>query len=144
MVQSNLNKGTAIFVAALFAATPASASDGASFSIFGRVPTMCQVSLASQTLPPLQTGGNNLGTLTELCNSVDGYTITLYHPAGLTDAWVDVGGTHVPISAMATQTVIVDSSTPAFRTRPLRLVLEGAPAANLAFSLDAQAKGMLF
>lgn len=144
MATPGLNKGVMIVGAALLVSAPANASDGSMIAISGRVPTVCQVSVAAPALPPLQTGQNDLGTLTELCNNVDGYTITLNHPAGLTDAWVEVDGGRIPLSPTATHTVIVDTSAPAYRARPLRLVLDHAPVGPLALSLDAQPKGLLF
>ena len=58
--------------------------------------------------------------------------------------WVEVDGGRIPLSPTATHTVIVDTSAPAYRARPLRLVLDHAPVGPLALSLDAQPKGLLF
>ena len=128
----------------LVSATAATAYDGTSISVTGRVPTVCQVSLSSQPVHAMQTGANDLGVMRELCNSLAGYRVTLNHPAGLVDAWVDVGGVRVPISPSQTHTVIVDNRTPAYRERQLRLVLNQAPSADMNLSLEAEPKGAVF
>ena len=115
-----------------------------SLTISGRVPTVCEVGISSPSLPQFNGGSNNLGTLTELCNNVDGYTVTLHHPEGLTDAWIDLGDRQVPISSRATETVIVDNDEPAYRERPVRLILAQAPGGTIRLSLDAQPKGTIF
>lgn len=115
-----------------------------SLNISARVPTVCEAGLAPPALPQFSGGANNIGTLTELCNDVAGYTITLHHPEGLTDAWVDFGDQQVLISPTATETVIVDSNEPAYRERPVRLILGQAPGGTIRLSLDAQPKGAIF
>ncbi len=146
MPKAGFNRGAAVLVAIAAGATPAAASDGASISFFARVPTICKVSVASNTALPFQAGANNLGVMTEVCNSMAGYTVTLNHPAGLTDAWVEIGNARVPISATATHTVIVDAASAEFRERPLRLVLseDDMPDGSIALSIDAQPKGPVF
>lgn len=146
MPKAGFNRGAAVLVALAIGATPASASDGASLSISARVPTVCQVSVASSPSLPFQSGANNLGVMTELCNSMAGYTVTLNHPAGLTDAWVEIGSTRVPISATATHTIIVDAASAEYRERPLRLVLSDDDMQDgaIALSIDAQPKGPVF
>lgn len=128
----------------LVPATAATAYDGTSISVTGRVPTVCQVSLSAPPVHVMQTGANDLGVMRELCNSLAGYRVTLNHPAGLVDAWVDVGGVRVPISPSQTHTVIVDNRTPAYRERQLRLVLNQAPSADMDLSLEAEPKGAVF
>lgn len=146
MPKAGFNRSAAALVAIAAVATPAAASDGTSFAIFARVPTVCQVSVASNSSLPFQAGANNLGTMTELCNSMAGYTVTLNHPAGLTDAWVEIGSARVPLSATATHTVIVDAASAEFRERPLRLVLsdDDLHGGDVTLSLDAQPKGPVF
>jgi hypothetical protein len=129
---------------ALFLSGHANAWGSPSLSVSARVPTVCEVGLASPALSQFNGGANNLGTLTELCNDVAGYTITLHHPEGLADAWIDLGDRQVPISSTATETVIVDSNEPAYRERPVRLVLAQAPGGPIRLSLDAQPKGTIF
>lgn len=130
--------------AALILSSHANASGGSSLNISGRVPTVCEVGIASPALPQFNGGANNLGTLTELCNNVAGYTITLHHPEGLTDAWIDLGDRQVPISSTDTQTVIIDSNEPAYRERSVHLILAHAPSGTINLSLDAQPKGAIF
>lgn len=146
MPKAGFNRGAAALVAIAAVATPAAASDGTSFAIFARVPTVCQVSVAASPSQPFRAGTNNLGVMTELCNSMAGYTVTLNHPAGLTDAWIEIGNARVPISATATHTIIVDAASAEFRERPLRLVLseDDTVDEDIAFSLDAQPKGLVF
>lgn len=146
MPKAGFHRGAALLVAVAIGATPAAASDGTSFAIFARVPTVCQVSVNASPSLPFQAGANNLGVMTELCNSMAGYTVTLNHPAGLTDAWVEIGSARVPISATATHTIIVDAASAEFRERPLRLVLSEDDMAGgaIALSLDAQPKGPVF
>lgn len=130
--------------ATLILSSHANASGGPSLNISGRVPTVCEVGISSASLPQFNQGANNLGTLTELCNNVDGYTITLHHPEGLTDAWIDMGDRQVPISSADKQTVIIDSNAPAYRERPVRLILAQVPSGTISLSLDAQPKGTMF
>ena len=146
MPKAGFNRSAAVLVAIAAVATPASASDGTSLTIFARVPTVCQVSVAASPAQPFRAGTNNLGVMTELCNSMAGYTVTLNHPAGLTDAWVEVGNARVPLSATVTHTIIVDAASAEFRERPLRLVLseDDLPEGSIALSIDAQAKGPVF
>ncbi|WP_165912126.1 hypothetical protein [Novosphingobium sp. PhB165] len=127
-----------------FTATSASAYDGTSISVSGRVPTVCQVSIAGSSARPIQAGTNDLGVMNELCNNLAGYTVTLNHPAGLVNSWVEVGSQRIAISPNDTQTVIVDNRAPAYRTEPLRLVLSQAPESATNFSLNAEAKGTIF
>ena len=138
-------RGLFVFgAAALVLSSHANAWGSPSLSIAGHVPTVCEVGIASPAPPQFNGGANNLGTLTELCNDVAGYTITLHHPEGLADAWIDLGDRQVPISSTATETVIVDSSEPAYRERPVRLILAQAPGGPIRLSLDAQPKGTIF
>lgn len=144
MALLGLNRFTALTVAAFAAAVPASAADGAFFAISARVPTVCEVRMASSAIAPITVGKNELGTLAELCNNVDGYTVTLNHPSGLSNAWIEIGSDRIALSPAATQTVIVNNDAPADRARPISLILDQAPASDLTLSLDAQAKGMIF
>jgi len=144
MSRSGMKFGTAAAIVLLGCATSANAYDGTSISITGRVPTVCQVSFASAPVQTIQSGTNDLGVMRELCNDLSGYTVTLYHPAGLIDAWVDVGGVRVPISPGETHTVIVDKRTPAYRETPLRLVLNQTPDTALNLSLEAEPKGAVY
>lgn len=146
MPKARFNRGAAVLIALAMGATPASASNGSSLTIFARVPTVCHVTVAPGASLPFQSGANNLGVMTELCNSLAGYTVTLNHPAGLTDAWVEIGSARVPISAIATHTIIVDAPTAEFRERPLRLILsdDDMQGGSIAWSLDAQVKGPVF
>ncbi len=144
MSRSGMKCGALVGALLLGCATSANAYDGASFSISGRVPTVCQVTLGNTRMQSIQTGTNDLGVMHELCNDLSGYTVTLYHPAGLINAWVDVGGVRVPISPNETHTVIVDNRTPAYRERPLRLVLNQVPDESMNLSLEAAPKGILF
>lgn len=137
-------KPAMLFAIVPFIAAPAAAFDGASIQIGGRVPTLCEVRMSAMPGDVIHAGTNELGTMTEMCNSASGYTVTLNHPAGLVDAWVEVGSTRIPISANSTQTVIVDNRLPAFQERALRLVLAGQAEALSDFSLDAQPKGEIF
>lgn len=144
MARSGLKKGITVLVATFAATAPANAFD-ASVSIFARAPTICRVNMVSAAAPlHVQTGTNDLGTLVELCNNVGGYTVTLHHPAGLTDAWVEVGNSRIPISRTETHTVIVDADEPAYRERPIHLVLDQVPDGEVALGLDAQAKGLIY
>ncbi|WP_395397542.1 hypothetical protein WBP07_23640 [Novosphingobium sp. BL-8A] len=144
MSRSGMKCGALVGALLLGFATSANAYDGASISISGRVPTVCQVSVAGSRMQALQTGANDLGVMHELCNDISGYTVTLYHPAGLIDAWVDVGGVRVPISPNETHTVIVDNRMPAYREQPLRLVLNQTPDESMNLSLEAEPKGAVF
>jgi len=144
MLRSEIKRCVFAGVLLLTSATAATAYDGTSISVTGRVPTVCQVSLSSPPVHAMQTGANDLGVMRELCNSLAGYRVTLNHPAGLIDAWVDVGGVRVPISPSQTHTVIVDNRTPAYRERQLRLVLKQAPSAAMNLSLEAEPKGAVF
>ncbi|TDW59957.1 hypothetical protein EDF57_11186 [Novosphingobium sp. PhB55] len=144
MLTSGMKRCALVGVFLLFPAASATAYDGASIAVTGRVPTVCQVSISAPPAHAIQTGANDLGTMRELCNSLAGYKITLNHPAGLVDAWVDVGGVRVPLSPTQTHTVIVDNRTPAYRERQLRLVLNQAPAVDMDFSLEAEPKGAVF
>lgn len=144
MSRSGMKIGALMGAIALGSATSATAYDNASISITGRVPTVCQVSITAGSDHSMVAGANDLGVMKELCNSMAGYTVTLNHPAGLVDAWVDVGGVRVPISPNETHTVIVDNRSAAYRERPLRLVLNQAPDAAMNLSLDAEPKGEVF
>ena len=130
--------------AVLMPTTAASAYDGASIAVSGRVPTVCRVTMAAAPAHAIQTGANDLGTMHELCNSLAGYTVTLNHPAGLINAWVEVGGVRVPLASDRTLTVIVDNRAPAFRERQLRLILNQAPSEEMNLSLEAEPKGEVF
>lgn len=146
MPKAVFHRSAAVLVALAIGATPASASNGSSLTIFARVPTVCHVTIAPSASLPFQSGANNLGVMTELCNSMAGYTVTLNHPAGLTDAWVEIGSARVPLSETATHTIIVDAATAEFRERPLRLILsdDDTQGGAIALSLDAQPKGPVF
>jgi hypothetical protein len=130
--------------AVLMPTTAASAYDRASIAVSGRVPTVCRVTMAAAPAHAIQTGANDLGTMHELCNSLAGYTVTLNHPAGLINAWVEVGGVRVPLASDRTHTVIVDNRAPAFRERQLRLILNQAPSEEMNLSLEAEPKGEVF
>ncbi|MBO9723329.1 MAG: hypothetical protein J7530_03020 [Novosphingobium sp.] len=130
--------------ALLLPTTAATAYDGASIAVSGRVPTVCRVTMAAAPAHAIQAGANDLGTIHELCNSLAGYTVTLNHPAGLVNAWVEVGGVRVPLASDRTHTVIVDNRAPAFRERQLRLILNQAPSEDMNLSLEAEPKGEVF
>lgn len=129
-------------IAGLMAASPMMAG-GVTIGINARARTICKVEVGAVMLPTFQAGENALGRMTELCNNVDGYRLILLHPAGLEDAFAVVDGVRVPISAAATQTVIVDSTHAAFRERDLGIVLSSTEG-NLNLALRAEAKGMIF
>lgn len=132
-------------VAGLLAApgSLAASSDNASLAISGWVPTICQVSFGS-TAPALRAGFNELGQMTELCNSIGGYRVVLDHPSGLVGAAVLVGGTRIAISPEASRTVIVDSATPASRVQPVQIILAEDAVIERSFGVRAEAKGATF
>ncbi|WP_295206980.1 hypothetical protein [uncultured Brevundimonas sp.] len=122
-------------------AQPAAA--GPVIDIMGRVATVCRVSLAGGSPQVAENGERDLGRLTELCNSVDGYRLVLLHPAGLEDAAVMVDDQRIPIASDSTRTVIVDSDHPDYRDRNLTLLVADNTLA-VPVNIEAQPKGMIF
>lgn len=126
------------------AGTAAPASDGASFRVTGRVPTICEVSLTTQDAAPLSPGENRIGVMTELCNNVGGYRLILTHPQGFHGGWILVDDRRVPIAEGTGQTVIVDSNSPGYAERELAVFVEGPVTGEFPMTLYAEPKGPIF
>lgn len=131
-------------VISMLAASAASAADGVSIGLRGRVATICRVEFTSFSSGQLHEGENALGRMTELCNNVEGYRLVLNHPEGLVDAWILLDGQQISLASNSTRTVIVDSHIPAYRERQLSLRLAQDIDAPIPLSLYAEAKGVTF
>jgi hypothetical protein len=141
---SVLVRFAAIGCMAAVGGTAAPASNGTSFTVTGRVPTICEVSLTTQRNAPLAPGENRIGVMTELCNNVGGYRLILAHPQGFHGGWILVDDRRVPIAEGAGQTVIIDSNTPGYAERQLGVYVEGPVTGEFPMTLYAEPKGPIF
>lgn len=125
-------------------ATPTAAAPQSGYvAINARVPTVCRVDIAFDKSARLRTGVNQLGVTTELCNNVEGYRIILGHPAGITGAAILLDGKRISIEPSAQQTVILDSSHPAYAQRQLAIELT-SPVDLGTMTMYAEPRGAVF
>ena len=119
-----------LMIAAGAVATVSSAattSQELSFSIRGRVKTIChaelaasgQVLIASSQAPA--NGAVDIGTVSELCNSVQGYSVKLTYSGDLGGKVLKIDSREVTLSPTG-ETVIYESSDPDVREHSLQLL----------------------
>lgn len=111
-------------------------------NIRGIVPTICRVEFSQAAVA---TGEDrvDLGQMTQLCNNIEGYRVIVQHPAGLSGAHFSVDGVEAPLSS-GTETVLVDSNDPAYRTSGVSLHLASASAELSALSFRIEPKGATY
>jgi hypothetical protein len=137
-------KSGALVAAALssFAAVNASAGDtgldiGSSrytLSITGFVPVVCRASVDATSVPTTA-GEVSLGTLSEFCNSPNGYAIYADHSAALAGGSIVVGGQKIQLSESGS-TRIRMSDHAAIQSNGVSLeVPEGVTSAQIAFRI---------
>jgi len=137
-------KSGALFAAALssFAAVNASAGDtgldiGSSrytLSITGFVPVVCRATVDATSVPTTA-GEVSLGTLSEFCNSPNGYAIYADHSAALAGGSIVVGGQKIQLSETGS-TRIRMSDHAAIQNNGVSLeVREGVTSAQIAFRI---------
>src|SRR4051812_9120168 len=115
MMSLNRLKIALCLVAASLPAVAVAGQSRTTLTIQGTVATICHVDFDRPIAGAASGGTVDLGHFEELCNDRDGYRIVIQHPAGLQNASVEYGGVSIPLSA-GTETVIVDSNVPAYRT----------------------------
>ena len=120
----------------------AQAESNTTIGIRGIVRTVCRVEF-NQASAPVSGDTVDLGRMTQLCNNIDGYRVVMQHPAGLGGATVSIDGIEAPLSS-GTETVLVDSTHPAFRTNDVRLHLAGADAGQLNLAFRIEPKGAVY
>lgn len=121
----------------------ASPLGAAEVGIHGRVPTICRASLEPAGDPFAAGGTVYFGRLSELCNNVAGYRLTLEHSAAPTGGLVIHAGRLIPIAAETTRTVLVDSRTPAVGVSDLAIFLPQA-SEGFALALRIEPRGQVF
>lgn len=137
-------KSGALVAAALssFAALNASAGDpaldvGSSryvLGITGFVPVICRATVDATSVPAIA-GEVSLGTLSEFCNSPNGYAIYADHSAALVGGSIVVGGQKVQLSETGS-TRIRMSDRAAIQSSGVSLeVPEGVTSAQIVFRI---------
>ena len=129
-------------VAAVISGLAAGPVSADTIMISARASTICRIDFAGATPTTLPAGETALGSMTELCNSADGYRLVMRHPTGLTDAWLVIDGQRIALSD-ASETVLFDSDLPGYRQRSISIALASdLDVAGLSFS--AQPKGVIY
>lgn len=125
-----------------FGAMPATAvapavdlSNSYTIGIRGFVPVICRASLSASTAAT-QAGVQRLGSLTEFCNSPNGYRVQAQYSPNLANAKLLIDGTAVPLSADGS--VLVSSSDrAAITTRTVELDLgESVSGGSISFQIQ--------
>jgi len=141
-----LRTSTSIALCLAAAALPAAgvaAPSRATWTVQGRVATLCRIDF-DRPLAGQATGGViELGTYSTLCNDRDGYRIVMRHAAGLQHAAIEIDGVTVPLSS-GSETVIVDSGRPEFHTGAARIVLADGSAQPGSISFRVEPKGAVY
>ncbi len=120
----------------------AQSEQSTTIGIRGIVRTVCRVEF-NQASAPVSGDTVDLGRMTQLCNNIDGYRVIMQHPAGLGGATVSIDGIEAPLSS-GTETILVDSSNPAFRTNDVRLHLASGAASQLSLAFRIEPKGAVY
>ena len=133
---------TCAIVGSLALALPAAAAtERASFRLSATVHTICQVSFGSDA--QIADGRIEFGLVRQLCNSRNGFRVTMIHPAGLRNATFIIGGRRVPLS-LGNETVIIEENHPTFITQPAKLDLGATHATPPTLSFRIEAKGVVY
>jgi hypothetical protein len=128
-------------VAPSFATSLSATTESASFRMSGVVRTVCRLELPA---PAAQASDViDFGSFYQLCNSRNGYRVTLTHPTNLEGATLFWDGRAVPLSP-GNETVIADENQAAMKYSDVRLDVRGvsAPVHSLSFRIDP--KGSTF
>ena len=137
-------KSGALVAAALssFAAVNASAGDtgldiGSSrytLSITGFVPVVCRASVDATSVPTTA-GEVSLGTLSEFCNSPNGYAIYADHSAAPAGGSIVVGGQKIQLSESGSTRIRMSDHAAIQNTGVSLEVPEGVTSAQIAFRI---------
>jgi hypothetical protein len=129
---------------AMLLSTPSMAgqTSSASISIHAVAPTICRVEF-NNTVVPVAGATVDLGQMTELCNDSQGYQVTLVTPPGLDGSQVILDGVPTALSADG-RTLIVDSSTDAYRKRDIKLQLAAGSPLVTKVSFATAPKGEIY
>lgn len=130
---------------AVCAATPAFAavvSEVANFRFTAVVKTVCRLEFANMSAPQSD-DIVNLGQLTQLCNSRNGYRVTMVHPTNMGGATLMLGGQSIPLSN-GNETVIVDANRAALQVSDAQLYLNDSDAQLNSLSFRIEPKGAIF
>lgn len=130
---------------AVCAATPAFAavvSQVANFRFTAIVKTVCRLEFANMAAPQSD-DVVDLGQLTQLCNSRNGYRVTMVHPTNMGGSTLMLGGQSIPLSN-GNETVIVDANRAALQVSDAQLHLNHSdtPLSSLSFRIEP--KGAIF
>ena len=102
--------------------------------ITGFVPVICRASVDATSVPAAA-GEVSLGTLSEFCNSANGYEIYADHSAALAGGSIVVAGQKIPLSETGS-TRIRMSDHAAIQSNEVSLeVPEGATSGQIAFRI---------
>lgn len=103
--------------------------------ISGFVPVICRASVDSAVVSPVS-GNAQLGTLTEFCNSPNGYRVHADYSASLAKAKLLVDGTPVPLGKGGS-TVISQSNRAAIDRHALELQMpKGVQTGSISFRIE--------
>lgn len=103
--------------------------------ISGFVPVICRANLDATSVVPTP-GTVRLGSLSEFCNSPNGYRVHADYSASLAKAQLLVDGRPVPLSKRGSS-VISQSNRAAISARELALDLpQGVPAGQISFRIE--------
>lgn len=136
---------TSSLLLAVCAATPAFASvvsQVASFRFTAVVKTVCRLEFANMAAPKSD-DIVDLGQLTQLCNSRNGYRVTMVHPTNMGGATLMLGGQSIPLSN-GNETVIVDANRAALQVSDAQLFLNHSDAELGSLSFRIEPKGATF
>jgi hypothetical protein len=125
-----------------FAAVSASAGDPAldvgssryTLGITGFVPVICRASVNATSVPAIA-GEVSLGTLSEFCNSPNGYAIYADHSAALAGGSIVVGGQKIQLSETGSTRIRMSDHAAIQNNRVSLEVPEGVTSAQIAFRI---------
>lgn len=117
-------------------------SSDMNFAIHGRVKTICRAELSSSAQSPAA-GVVPVGTISELCNNVQGYSVKLTYAPELGGKKVKIDSQEVLLSATG-ETVIYESSEPDARDHDLSLLADAADLSAYHIAVAITPKGAVY
>jgi len=123
----------------------AAAGTGASemnFAIHGRVKTICRAEMSSSGQGP-SAGVVPVGTISELCNNVQGYSVKLTYAPELGGKTVKIDAQQVVLSATG-ETVIYESSEPDARNHDVALLADVTDLSPYHIAVAITPKGAVY
>ncbi len=104
-------------------------------TIRGHVPVICRLNFEASTKNPTR-NSVELGNLSELCNAAHGYVVVAIHDAGVSDAFLNVGGLGKKSLSPSGRTVVYDSAMPGVAQRNIVLHASAGSVQHITFAIQ--------